>query len=340
MSFARPPAADDPQWPRASAWLAGSVAPPDGPGVESVARSGPKSCRHALGPDRGTEEGSTGRRAGLRVVGVPCSVGSISPSRASETPPAVREALARLSPWDADAEVDLAAVPVTDEGDWPVADLDLQPAMDEIQRRAATLDRADVHAFLGGDNAITRPLAAGLLGPDLSRVGLLTFDAHHDVRHLDDGPRNGTPVRGLIADGLDGRNVVQIGIGAFTNSHRYADWCQNAGITAITADQARADGVAQTTTAALRDLADRCDTLFVDVDMDVLDVAFAPACPGARPGGLTPAELFAAVRLCGMHPKVAAADFVEVDATTDHDGRTVMATAMALLAFASGVATR
>jgi arginase family enzyme len=78
----------------------------------------------------------------------------------------------------------------------------------------------------------------------------------------------------------------------------------------------------------------------VDLDVDVLDAAFAPACPGARPGGLAPADLLTAARRLGAEPRVAAADLVEVDASADADGRTVMVTAMAALAFAAGVAER
>lgn len=306
MTFSRVAAGDDPQWPRASTWLA--------------------SGDPATAP--------------LRVVGVPTSAGSISPSDAWRTPPTIRLALARLSPWDPADGVDLAsALPCADLGDWPVAELDLEPAMREVRRLAAALDRGAVHVFLGGDNAITRPWVVGLCGPDLSRVGLVTLDAHHDVRHLDDGPRNGTPVRGLLADGLPGANVVQLGIGAFTNSRPYAAWCRERGIGVVTADEVRATGAA----AAMRDALQRlshCDAIAVDLDLDVLDVAFAPACPGARPGGLAPADLLAAARVAGTDPRVVGVDLVEVDATTDDDGRTVMAAAMALLAFAAGVATR
>lgn len=307
MTFARPPAGDDPHWPRASAWL------------------------DASGPTA----------ASLRVVGVPCSVGSISPSEAWRTPPAVRTALARLSPWDPVAGIDLdESLACADLGDWPVAELDLQPAVDEVRRAAAGLDRDAVHVFLGGDNAITRPWVAGLCGPDLTRVGVITLDAHHDVRHLGDGPRNGTPIRGLIEEeGLPGANVVQLGIGTFTNSRAYADWCHDHGIGVLTVDRMRAMGGEATMRDALARLS-HCDVIAVDLDVDVLDVAHAPACPGARPGGLAPADLFAAARVAGADPRVVGADLVEVDATADIDGRTVMATAMALLSFAAGVATR
>lgn len=307
MTFARPPAGDDPHWPRASTWLA--------------------SGERATAP--------------LRVVGVPCSVGSISPSEAWRTPPAVRAAMARLSPFDPVTGVDLdESLPCADLGNWPVAELDLQPALDEVQRGATTLDRDAVHVFLGGDNAITRPWIAGLCGPDLTAVGVITLDAHHDVRHLHDGPRNGTPIRGLIEEeGLPGANVVQLGIGSFTNSRAYADWCRDNGIGTLTVDRMRAMGG----DVAMRDALARlshCDVIAIDFDMDVLDVAHAPACPGARPGGLLPGDLFEAARVAGADPRVVGADLVEVDATADLDGRTVMATAMTLLAFAAGVATR
>jgi hypothetical protein len=181
--------------------------------------------------------------------------------------------------------------------------------------------------------------ATGLFDGDLARAGLITLDAHHDVRHLDDGPRNGTPVRGLVADGLDPTRVVQIGIGRFTNSHAYATWCHERGIRTITAPEVHAAGIDEAVAVALDHL-DDVAAIYVDLDVDVLDVAHAPACPGARPGGLTPDQLMRAASLLGAEPRVRAADLVEVDASADHDGRTVMATAMTLLAFAAGVALR
>jgi len=75
-------------------------------------------------------------------------------------------------------------------------------------------------------------------------------------------------------------------------------------------------------------------------EITVLDRAFAPACPGSRPGGLNPAEVQAAARVCGAHPKVRAMDIVEVDPTKDVADVTVLGAASFLLSFAAGVASR
>jgi len=297
---------EDPQWPRASDWLAAGGAP-DG--------------RH------------------LVVVGVPCARSSISLSRADLTPAAVRAALRRYSTFDADLDVDLEALRVTDAGDLPVADLAGEVLIDAVERDLRALPRADLVVLVGGDNALTRPAARALL-PDLSRAGLLTLDAHHDVRGFHDGPTNGTPVRGLVEDGLPGGHVVQVGLGSLTNSRAYRRWCDDRGVTVVTAAQARRQGVATTVRAALDELAGRCDAVHVDLDVDVVDAAFVPGCPGARPGGLMPWELLDVAAEAGRHPAVVSVDLTEVDAGGDEGGRTVDLTAALLLRVAAGLASR
>lgn len=311
MTFSRPPASDDPQWPRASAWLDGTDGPTD-----------PKAQR-------------------LRVVGVPSSVGSISHSEAWRTPAAVREALPRLSTWDPVTGTDLReTVAVEDLGDWDVADLALEPAMQRVQELASDLDIAGAtHVFLGGDNAITRPITTGLHGPDLDKVGVITLDAHHDVRHLENGPTNGSPIRGLLEDGVSGHHVFQLGIGRFTNSGPYARWAADHEIRIITAEEIHDHGITWAVRQVLGHLP-HVRTIHVDLDIDVLDAAHAPACPGARPGGLLPHQLFTAAALLAAEPRVRSFDLVEVDAAADTDGRTVMAMAMTLLHIAAGVAQR
>jgi formiminoglutamase len=305
-------AADDPNWPRASAWLRG---------------------QHRAGPV-----------ARITVLGVPLHVSSITPGRCDLAPPAIRQALDRLGTYDGDTGVDLRSVHVRDAGDLPVAERRPEDALNEVAGAVGAavggvVEPDDAVVLLGGDNSVTRPGCRGL-GSSLDRLGLLTIDAHHDVRDTAGGLTNGNPVRALLDDGLPGWNVIQIGIQPFANSAQYAAVAAQAGISVVTAGQARSRGVGPAVLEALGRLERRVDRIYVDVDVDVLDRAFAPGSAGSRPGGLTPAEVQQAVRACGRHPKVRAIDIVEVDPTQDVADATVLAAASFLLAFAAGVAAR
>lgn len=295
----------DPNWPRANVWLAGESAQPE-----------------------------------LVVVGVPSSRASLTTSRADLAPLEVRNRLDRFSTFQGEMAVDFSSVEVLDAGNWPVSELDPVPMIGEMQRLTGTLPEAGLTIFLGGDNAITRPLVAAGHG-NLDEVGLITFDAHHDVRTLANGPNNGNPIRGLIEEhGLPGRNVVQIGIHSFANSAAYHSYCDEVGITTVSVDQVEKIGMRAAVDVALSQLGATCHSIYVDVDVDVLDQAFAPACPGARPGGLTTRQLAAAVGRCAAHPHVKAMDFVEVDPTLDRDHLTLDTMAHLVLTAAAGFATR
>lgn len=303
-----PATPSDPFWPRASEWLAGWHAP--------------------------------NAQRKLAVLGVPAATGSITPGRCDLAPAAVREALYRFSTYDLETGDDLESVAACDLGDLALEKMSVadacQPAADRVRSSAECVDAL---VLLGGDNSITRPGVHGL-GLELDKCGLLTLDAHLDLRDLAGGLTNGNPVRALLRDGLPGRNIVQVGLQPFANSRQYHEVALNAGITVISAGECRRKGIDTVVERALAQLAQHCDAIYVDFDIDVLDRAFAPACPGARPGGITPAELRSAARVSGEHPKVRIADLVEVDPERDVACVTVYATCMCLLGFASGVARR
>ena len=305
---------DDPYWPRASAWLA--------------------------------NEKSETTIGTLGVIGAPVRLGSITPGRCDLAPQAIRGILRRFSCYDIESDTDVRLLRVRDFGDVSVAEKTMEEASSPIVKAvlSAKATGAEVVVVLGGDNGVTRPgvrgLASGLEKGLETKCGLLTFDAHFDLRDLSNGLTNGNPVRALLADGLPGSNIVQIGIQGFANSQAYARIASDAGITVFTMNRVRDLGLEAVVTEVLDDLAQRVETIYVDVDLDVLDRAFAPACPGARPGGLTPSELKRAVYLCGLHPKVHAIDLVEVDPTQDMADVTVFATGACLLSFAAGVVKR
>ena len=258
-----------------------------------------------------------GHTGGIVVAGMPITEHAVTPSAYGRAPGAIRSRMARLSSFHGERGVDLRNVPIRDLGDSGFA-----PPLD-----------APLTIVLGGHNAVTFHALSPVV--DLERWGLLTLDAHHDVRAYDAGAvGNGSPVRALIDAGLRGGNVVQVGIHGFSNAAAHRQWCLDQGVTILGPDRV------SEVRAQLDALAERCDRIYVDLDIDVLDRAFAPGCPGSRPGGLSPRELFDAAFTVGAHPAVAAVDIVELDPTADVEHTTTDSAALALLNAAAGFATR
>jgi formiminoglutamase len=267
--------------------------------------------------------------AEISLLGVPTWKRSISPTGAHLTPTAICDALMRYSTYHAGANVDLAGV-IFDAGDVPNPDIDEQAVTD----RVAELVRTSFVLALGGDNSATYAVALGTYGADIAHGGLITLDAHHDLR---DGDSNGSPVRRLIEAGLPGSRVVQIGIADFANSASYADRAREYGITVISRADLRNMGMSEAVSRALRIAGAGGGAVHVDIDVDVCDRAVAPACPASLPGGISADDLRQAVFLLGADPRVRSLDVTEVDAGADAaDGRTVRLAALTVLEAAAG----
>ncbi|KAF0206965.1 MAG: hypothetical protein FD171_2121 [Actinobacteria bacterium] len=296
---------EDPLWPRASTWL------------------------NPVGD---------GQPAGdLAFLGVPAHVNSITPTGAHATPAAVRDALRRFSTYSASTGIDVAALHAVDLGD--VADPD---GTDGEARVSATAQgaawRFSLVLAIGGDNSVTFPLMRGVAAGHLEAWGLITLDAHHDLR---DGESNGSPVRRLIEAGLPGAHVVQIGIGDFSNSAAYAARARELGITVVPRASLRRRDLSEIVAEALRIAGHGGRPVFVDIDIDVCDRAEVPGCPSAAPGGITADELRQLTFLLASDTRVRGIDITEIDATADAaDGRTVRLAALLVLESAAGLTRR
>jgi formiminoglutamase len=274
-------------------------------------------------------------RVDVSIMGVPAHRTSLSPTGADRTPTAVREAMWRYSTYAPTRQSDLAVLRVRDIGD--CEDPDDNEAVTQQLVEGAT-SASDLAILLGGDNSVTLAGAMGAFGGDLTRAGLVTLDAHHDVR---DGVNNGSPVRRLVEAGLDPRRIVQVGISDFANSGVYAKRVADWGVRVMTTEDVRRRGMTASMRDALEIAGRTAGAIYVDVDVDVCDRSVAPGCPASVPGGLTAAELREAVYLAGLHQQVRAIDIVEVDATADTaDGRTVRLAALCVLEACAGLVKR
>ena len=255
--------------------------------------------------------------APVAVLGAPLAERSMTPGRCDLAPKAVRAALARMSVYDVETEIDLSPLRVFDAGDLDLKLVDPANAFAPIRDALAPLvARHGVTILLGGNNAVTRP-AVHALSPSLKKVGLLTLDAHFDLRDTDCGLTNGNPVQALLEDGLDGAHLAQIGLAPFANTARMHGKAKAAGIHVATARDCREHGLVTTAQRALDVLSARCDVIHVDFDIDVIDRAQCPGAPGARPGGVTAHDFFDATRAILAHPKVRSVDLTEYDPSLD-----------------------
>ena len=290
----------------------------------------------ALWPRAATWLQSNSSNADISVFGVPAHNTSISKTGAHKTPAAIRKALLRYSTYNATRRLDIATLKVSDLGDVKLPD-----SIEGEQRTSAMASvaaKSRLAVALGGDNSITFAVARGVFGTDLSNAGLITLDAHHDLR---DGISNGSPVRRLIEAGLNPKRIVQIGIADFSNSPAYAQRAQELGIRVIARSELRRRSVEDIWAEAISIAGAGSAGVHVDFDVDVCDRAVVPGCPAAAPGGISADELRQFAYLAGWSKLVKSIDITEVDATADApDGRTVRLAALLLLEAAAGLASR
>jgi len=254
-------------------------------------------------------------RAPIGMVGAPLAVGSVTAGQCDLAPALLRQTLRRIGRYDVETGRELSTQ-VTDHGDVDLAGLSIEQATGPISdavRTSTSLHQLTL--LVGGNNAVTRPGVLGL-GTPLDEVGLITLDAHFDMRDTNDGLSNGNPVRALIEDGLPGANIAQIGLASFANSRKMHEDAIAAGNLVVTVGEVRRLGIAQAVDRALDQLRD-CRTIVVDCDIDVIDRSQFPAAPGARPGGMAVHDFFAAVRRLVADPRVRVIDLTEWDPPLD-----------------------
>ena len=282
----------------------------------------------------------------VTLLGVPLSRSSISASAASETPDALRRAWKYFATYNLDEEVDLSP-----------------PAGGRPGGRTATRDR---HRRLppehsrgdGGDAGASsphpaagdgrRPLHHGHAGQGVEAGTPGGTDRHpatgHPLRPAQSGgsrphQRNAHPQPDRKRHD-PGEDVCNIGLHGFFNAKSLKEYADRAGVRYVTLKEARRRGVDKAVAEALDFLAGKVDTIYLTVDMDVLDTGVAPGAPASTPGGMRTEELFEAVRIAGTHPKVKAMDLVCLDPQRDVREVTVKAGVHTMLSFLTGFAQR
>ena len=253
--------------------------------------------------------------AEIAILGAPMKERSVTPAAYDRAPDLIRQTLRRFSTYDVETGLEFG-LRIRDRGNLPIEALTPAEAFDPLSDAAlACTSQHALTLLLGGHNGVTRPAAHGL-GVPLEEVGLITLDAHFDLRDTDEGPMNGNPIRCLLEDGLPGRNICQIGLAPYANSPAMHRIALDAGIGVSTIADVRGFGIIRLIDDALARLS-HVSAIMVDFDIDVIDRSQCPGAPGARPGGMPVDMFFAAARHLAAQEKVKLVDLTEFDPALD-----------------------
>jgi agmatinase len=255
----------------------------------------------------------------VAIVGVPFDAGVSYRPGARFGPAHVRESSRLLRPYNPAADVEpFATQQVVDAGDIAVNPFDIEAAISQIESGArALLERADRLVTIGGDHTIALPLLRAIAakhGP----VAVVHFDAHLDTwdTYFGAAHTHGTPFRRASEEGLiDRSGCLHVG----TRGPLYArqDLVDDAElgfqvVPSVEIDDLGARGIVERIRERVGER-----PVYVSVDIDVLDPAFAPGTGTPEAGGMTSRELLAVLRGFADLDLVGA-DVVEVSPAYDH----------------------
>lgn len=265
----------------------------------------------------------------VAVIGAPFDLGTTNRPGARFGPRAIRTNAYQSGTYHLGHGIEMYDwIEVVDYGDAACPHGMVETSLANIKARVHEVaSRRIVPFVIGGDHTITWPSATAVADVyGHGHVGMVHFDAHADTADTIDGnlASHGTPMRRLIESGaIPGRNFVQVGLRSYWPPEETWDWMAGQGMRWHLMDEIWDRGFKAVLADAVDEALDGPSHLYISVDIDSLDPAFAPATGTPEPGGLTAIDLMHAIRELAYRHHVVAMDVVEVAPAYDHADCTV-----------------
>lgn len=257
------------------------------------------------------------KRLDVAIIGVPFDGGTSYRPGPRFGPRHVRQQSAIIRPYHPVLDIrPFDVLRVADYGDLAVNPLSIEDTFQKIEAGLRpVLDDGAVPLCVGGDHSILLPILRAIHGKH-GPVALIQLDAHSDTWDQYWGMKysHGTPVRRAIEEGLlDEKHVLQIGLRGQLYGADDMDYANEHGIKMITAEELHDRGL-KVVREALKGFRGR--KMYLSLDIDVVDPAFAPGTGTPQVGGLSSHQILSLVRsFAGL--RLVGCDLVEVSPPYD-----------------------
>lgn len=263
---------------------------------------------------------NTASPAHLLVLGVPFDGGTTMKAGARMGPAAIRQASAGLYPCNRERKQLLHQVyAVQDGGDVAVVPMSVDKTYTAIKSHLNTFPSSSKVLFLGGDHSIVLPHLRWLhhhLGP----LALIHLDAHHDLwdDFWDDRYNHATVFRRALEEGLiDASHTIQVGLRGSLDSSEEDQYGDGLGLRQITTGEWYSKG-SEWVSQAIHQRLQGAKAIYISIDIDVVDPAFAPGTGTPEAGG--PNSFMVLSLLRQLHFPIAGGDVVELAPDLDPTG--------------------
>ncbi len=276
------------------------------------------------------------------IVGIPFDTSILGRQGAKLGPSAVRQGLNSCLCYEPSLGVDLSQAPrVADYGDVDVIQTNVDETWDRVSDVVAELvGFGKPLAVIGGDHGLSYPIIRGVTRAVEGRLGVISVDAHFDVRVSHHGEKgSGVPFRYMLeelGDSVSGANFTEFGIGGWLNTKLYHDYLKEKGARVITAREIWKGDISALITEAIDRAADGTEAIYLTFDIDAIEGAIVGGTNVPALGGLSAMEALEIVWQFAQHEKAIAMDVMEVSPLYDHSGLSERMGASLILNFLAG----
>lgn len=266
----------------------------------------------------------------VAAIGFPFDGGSTNKPGARYGPESLRKATSRLSRDLSESEPTynfatdrIAAynsLEIRDCGDVTVVPNDIEETFQNVRHAVSKINLDTLPVILGGDHSITFPAFCGRAEVAESNVGLIQIDAHTDTWGVDElygEYYHGSPMY-HIADSDYGSydSHAVVGVRGHTDE-KFLEIVEKQDLHVETTEDVKQKGMRECIGSAIDHVSEQTDHIYLTVDIDVVDPAFAPGTGTPVPGGIDSSSFLKAADLLGECENICAIDLMEVAPNLD-----------------------